>query len=344
MGPVEFYAEIARLTEAQLEELRPPAPRRFDERAMAYLRDRVFYWIDREIRYRYRPGGAPPCRRVEIMYAPISDELELRFEIYDGQHLCFTTGSSIEARALSQLGFDRICRMYFDGASDLFNDRPMARFDWRADVELRNRIEDCSRGLLPLPTTEEGYRMVGIDPGRRDEYAVAITRRTIYGGVTYQEAIHFGGGYRAGRTPRDEQQRAYEFLLAAATLPSFADRSEAEERGEKLLREWLSPEQLAQYHRERQFEVIGCHSKRRYRISRDSVYNVELLDAQGEVEEKICFVPEGGLVLGDQMLAQKVALETDENGAMAVANRQWVGPPMAGMLRTLSNLINPFTT
>jgi hypothetical protein len=32
-----------------------------------------------------------------------------------------------------------------------------------------------------------------------------------------------------------------------------------------------------------------------------------------------CFVPRGPLVAGDVMLAQKIALETDESGALAVA-------------------------
>ena len=41
-------------------------------------------------------------------------------------------------------------------------------------------------------------------------------------------------------------------------------------RGLKLLREWLSQEQLAQYDAHRYFEVIGCHSGKRYRIHRTS--------------------------------------------------------------------------
>jgi len=35
----------------------------------------------------------------------------------------------------------------------------------------------------------------------------------------------------------------------------------------------------------------------------------------------LCFVPMGHLVPGDVMLAQKIALETNEVGALAVANR-----------------------
>jgi hypothetical protein len=39
---------------------------------------------------------------------------------------------------------------------------------------------------------------------------------------------------------------------------------------------------------------------------------------------KWCFVPDGDLVAGDVMLAQKVALETNERGALSVAHRSFV--------------------
>ena len=45
-----------------------------------------------------------------------------------------------------------------------------------------------------------------------------------------------------------------------------------------------------------------------------------------------CFVPEGNLVPGDVMLAQKIALETDERGALAVARQFLVPPPLAPRL------------
>jgi hypothetical protein len=35
----------------------------------------------------------------------------------------------------------------------------------------------------------------------------------------------------------------------------------------------------------------------------------------------LCFAPVGPLVKGDVMLAQKIALETDEQSALAAANR-----------------------
>src|SRR5882762_8778667 len=42
---------------------------------------------------------------------------------------------------------------------------------------------------------------------------------------------------------------------------------EREARGLELLKEWLSPERFAQYAAKSYFEVTGCHSGKRYRIS-----------------------------------------------------------------------------
>jgi hypothetical protein len=98
-------------------------------------------------------------------------------------------------------------------------------------------------------------------------------------------------------------------LILCAVLPCLAlaeivarysaslarHRLKAEQRAFALLKDWLSPEQLAQYEREGHFEVVGCHS----------VW---------------CFGPLGYLTVGDVMLAQKIALETNENAALQVAN------------------------
>jgi hypothetical protein len=94
-----------------------------------------------------------------------------------------------------------------------------------------------------------------------------------------------------------------------------------EARGIKLLREWLSPKQRAQFDANRYFDVIGCASGKRYRISYSSATNVHEIDGYGRSIVGWCFVPTGYLVKGDVMLAQKIALETNELGALAVANR-----------------------
>jgi hypothetical protein len=85
------------------------------------------------------------------------------------------------------------------------------------------------------------------------------------------------------------------------------------------LREWLSPEQLAQYDAHRYFYVTGCHSGKRYRIRHGTGTNIQELDDAGRPIAGWCFVPRDCLVAGDVMLAQKIALETNERGALAVA-------------------------
>lgn len=96
-------------------------------------------------------------------------------------------------------------------------------------------------------------------------------------------------------------------------------RSQSELRGIKLLRDWLSAEQLVQFRRYGYFEVVGCATGRRYRIRYGLVTNVQELDQHGRAKAGWCFVPNQQLVPGDVMLAQKIALETDELSALAVA-------------------------
>jgi hypothetical protein len=92
-------------------------------------------------------------------------------------------------------------------------------------------------------------------------------------------------------------------------------------QGRRLLRRWLSAKQRAEFDAFGFFEVTGCHTARRYRISDGPTANVEQLDSLGNAVVRLCFVPQCYLVPGDIMLAQKIALETDELGALAVANR-----------------------
>lgn len=92
-------------------------------------------------------------------------------------------------------------------------------------------------------------------------------------------------------------------------------------RGLALLREWLSPGQRAQFDAGRYFDVIGCDSGTRYRIRFGVAANVHELDDNGCPTVGFCFVPLGRLVEGDVMLAQKIALETNETTVLAVANR-----------------------
>jgi hypothetical protein len=94
-----------------------------------------------------------------------------------------------------------------------------------------------------------------------------------------------------------------------------------EARGITLLREWLSREQQAQFDASRSFDVIGCDSGKRYRIHHSPGTNVHELNDAGRPIMGWCFIPSGHLAAGDVMLAQKIALETNERAALTVANR-----------------------
>jgi hypothetical protein len=101
---------------------------------------------------------------------------------------------------------------------------------------------------------------------------------------------------------------------------SFMGKDTPEARGRRLLRQWLSTEQRKQFDASNSFEVVGCHTGNRYRIHYGIAANVQELDQAGNLKMGWCFVPLGFLVPGDVMLAQKIALETDERSALAVAN------------------------
>lgn len=108
----------------------------------------------------------------------------------------------------------------------------------------------------------------------------------------------------------------------ARAFREWCNRPSASElRGRELLTAWLSPGQLEQFGSYDYFEVTGCHTGKRYRICHGIGTNVYELDDVGRPRTGWCFVPTDNLVAGDVMLAQKIALETDERGALAVANK-----------------------
>src|SRR5712664_2446419 len=124
-----------------------------------------------------------------------------------------------------------------------------------------------------------------------------------------------------GRLLRNAKERLRLFMSEDARRARYGER---EARGLKLLKEWLTSEQLALYETKSYFEVTGCHSGKRYRITHASSMNIHELDDTGRPLVGWCFRPQGYLVAGDVMLAQQIALETDERGALAVANRFFV--------------------
>ena len=101
---------------------------------------------------------------------------------------------------------------------------------------------------------------------------------------------------------------------------AYKDEKTIHARALRLLRSWLSPQQRADFDRKGYFDVVGCDTGKRYRIRRGTSANVNEIDEYGRLGTGRCFVPLGGLAQGDVMLAQKIALETDENHALSIAN------------------------
>jgi hypothetical protein len=105
-------------------------------------------------------------------------------------------------------------------------------------------------------------------------------------------------------------------LHRRANLPSKDEQSKAIQ----LLKQHLTPEQAEQYEKRGYFYVSGGSSGRLYRIRHGVQMNVEQLDQGGKRVRMLCFMPEGGLAVGDVMLAQKIALELFETEALKIAH------------------------
>ena len=149
------------------------------------------------------------------------------------------------------------------------------------------------------------------------------------------------------RMEREMRESLYGMTERANRVGTTADqvcyRATVNQKSLELLRSWLSPAQLTQYDREGQFIVVGSHSKKRYLITSGAQpYNVIELGkngwfkSQAAIKQRYCFVPSNGArAAGDVMLAQKIALETDEQAALKVANTPMgYAPPLAGLTWT----------
>ena len=95
---------------------------------------------------------------------------------------------------------------------------------------------------------------------------------------------------------------------------ALARRRQARRRAEALLWAWLSPAQRQQYRARRWFEVTTT-SGRRYRILRGGVVR---RDPRGS---GYCIEATSPVPVADEMLANKLLLETDERRFLATAHR-----------------------
>jgi hypothetical protein len=95
---------------------------------------------------------------------------------------------------------------------------------------------------------------------------------------------------------------------------ALVGRRRARLRAEALLWVWLSPGQQKQYRARRWFEVTTA-SGRRYRVLRGGVVRV---DPRGS---GYCIEATSPVPVADEMLANKLLLETDERRFLATAHR-----------------------
>jgi hypothetical protein len=132
------------------------------------------------------------------------------------------------------------------------------------------------------------------------------------------------GRYVDARTPdqraADEARYAQQLEQETRRLADAnAKHQAASERARTLLLSMLEVHQREQLQRDKFFEVIARHSKRRYRIRQGTHGNVRLLDAQGREVTRYCGQP-SGVPTEDCMLAQKLQIEHDEEAFLRAAN------------------------
>ena len=99
------------------------------------------------------------------------------------------------------------------------------------------------------------------------------------------------------------------------------ERDAANERAKELLFRFLTDEQRESYERDCRFDLVGSLGTP-FRIRRDTMANIEVLDLSGEVTGALCAHPAEGewLPEADKHLGQLLALQTDERRIMRLAN------------------------
>lgn len=115
--------------------------------------------------------------------------------------------------------------------------------------------------------------------------------------------------------------------------------AKAQKKGLELLKEHLTPEQLATYEKHNYFDVKGGKTGKTYRIHHGRQMNIKELDKDGKDVCGWCFLPQGNLVAGDVMLGQKTALELYEEDALKVANKFGVGITAMDIAQLQQNLM-----
>lgn len=109
----------------------------------------------------------------------------------------------------------------------------------------------------------------------------------------------------------------------AAHKVSRQRRESADAQADRLLGFVLSEAQRKQYKRDRAFDVIVGRTgeTRRYRIKYGWAGNVYVIDERGREIEKLCIHPDAQIPIADNLIAQKLLLESNEAEFRRIANK-----------------------
>jgi len=97
--------------------------------------------------------------------------------------------------------------------------------------------------------------------------------------------------------------------------------TEANRRARELLLAHLDEQQRSELERENRFHLIV--GERTYRVRRGRQGNIDLIE-QGRPTRRYCIHPAEFLPDYDNLLAQKLLLETDEQEFLRIANETWL--------------------
>lgn len=118
--------------------------------------------------------------------------------------------------------------------------------------------------------------------------------------------------------PLTALEKARRLLIATnRARAQMLRRKRAERVAEQLLLETLSDDQAAEYRRLERFHLIV--GDRTYRIRKGMHGNIDVIE-DDTIVERLCVYAQGGVPAADNMLAQKLLLETDEEHLRARAN------------------------
>jgi hypothetical protein len=134
---------------------------------------------------------------------------------------------------------------------------------------------------------------------------------------------------RAEEVARAEAQEALRRRSIAMEAEARVREEKAREaaaRAETLLLSILSERQREELHRDKAFVVEGRHA--RYRIRRGWSGNVDVIGRDGRIQRRLCAHPVIHVPNADNMAAQKLMLETNEDEFLRIANpMHWDIPP-----------------